>query len=44
MGSSWVVDLFNSVGQLLIVLALAYVLYKMGNLIDSLAEMIKKDK
>ena len=42
-GSTAILDLLGGIGQLVIVLVLAIVLYKIGKFIDSLSEMIKKE-
>lgn len=42
-GGSVALDILAGIGQLIVVLVLSIVLYKIGKFVDALAEMIKKD-
>ncbi len=42
MTGAIVVDIMAAVGQLVVILVLAIVLYKIGKFIDALSEMVKK--
>ena len=42
-GGSIALDILAGIGQLVVVLVLAIVLFKIGKFVDALSEMIKKD-
>jgi len=44
MGVSLMIEMLGGVGQLLILVAMALVLYKISKFVDALTEMVKKDK